>query len=62
MNSKTTTQKIGWVIFTIGAVYMIGLGWLYSWRVVPEANQFGSDAFSGHRRLVDKFPQTAPAD
>jgi hypothetical protein len=47
MNSNTsTTQKIGWVIFTIGAVYMIGLGWLYSWRVVPAANQFGSDAYS----------------
>jgi hypothetical protein len=47
MNRKTTTaQKIGWAIFTIGAIYMIGLGWLYSWRVVPAANQFGSDAYS----------------
>jgi hypothetical protein len=47
MNSnRSTSQKIGWVIFAIGAVYMIGLGWLYSWRVVPAANQFGSDAYS----------------
>ncbi len=51
MNSNTsitpTSQKIGWVIFLIGAVYMIGLGWLYSWRVVPAANQVGSEAYSG---------------
>jgi len=47
MNSnRSITQKIGWVIFMIGAVYMIGLGWLYSWRVVPAANQYGSDAYS----------------
>ena len=48
MKSNTSTsQKIGWVIFAIGAIYMFGLGWLYSWRVVPAANQSGSDAFSG---------------
>lgn len=41
------SQKIGWVIFAIGAVYMFGLGWLYSWRVVPAANQYGSNASSG---------------
>ena len=47
MNSnRSIIQKIGWVIFMIGAVYMIGLGWLYSWRVVPAANQYGSDAYS----------------
>ena len=45
--NSSTSQKIGWVIFTIGAIYMFGLGWSYSWRVVPAANQFGSDAFSG---------------
>jgi hypothetical protein len=39
MNENTSTaQKIGWVIFLIGAVYMIGLGALYSWRMVPAAN------------------------
>jgi hypothetical protein len=48
MKSNTsTTQKLGWVIFAVGAAYMFGLGWLYSWRVVPAANEFGSDAYSG---------------
>lgn len=51
MNSDTsitpTSQKIGWVVFLIGAVLMIGLGWLYSWRVVPAANQVGTAAYSG---------------
>jgi hypothetical protein len=44
--NTSTSQKIGLVIFAIGAVYMFGLGWLYSWRMVPAANQFGSDAYS----------------
>ncbi len=43
----STSQKAGWVILVMGALYMFGLGWLYSWRMVPAANQFGSDAFSG---------------
>ena len=43
----STSQKIGLALFMIGAVYMFGLGWLYSWWVVPAANQVGSDAFSG---------------
>jgi hypothetical protein len=48
MKSNTSTsQKIGWVVFTIGGLYMVGLGWLYSWRIVPAANQIGSDAYSG---------------
>ena len=48
MNSNTSTsQKIGWVVFTIGGLYMFGLGWLYSWWVVPAANQFGGAAYSG---------------
>ena len=48
MNGNTTTsQKIGWVIFLIGGVYMLGLGWLYSWWVVPAANQVGTEAYSG---------------
>ena len=46
MSNISTSQKIGWVIFTIGVVYMFGLGWLYSWRMVPAANQSGSDAYS----------------
>jgi hypothetical protein len=48
MKSNTSTsQKIGWVVFTIGGLFMLGLGWLYSWWVVPAANQIGSDAYSG---------------
>ncbi len=46
MSNTTGSQKIGWVIFTIGVVYMFVLGWLHSWWVVPAANQFGSDAYS----------------
>ncbi len=42
--NTSTSQKIGWVVFIIGALYMFGLGWLYSWRMVPAANQSGSDA------------------
>lgn len=48
MKSNTSSsQKIGWVIFTIGGLYMFGVGWLHSWWVAPAANQFGSAAYSG---------------
>jgi hypothetical protein len=47
MKANTSiSQKIGSAIFVIGAIYMFGLGWLYSWRVVPAANQVGSEAYS----------------
>ena len=42
--SSSTSQKIGWGVFLIGALYMLGLGWLYSWWVVPAANQVGAEA------------------
>jgi hypothetical protein len=42
----STSQKIGLALFTIGAAYMFGMGWLRSWWVVPAANQVGSDAYS----------------
>jgi hypothetical protein len=45
--NTSTSEKIGWVVFTIGGLYMFGLGWLYSWWVVPAANQIGSDAYAG---------------
>lgn len=45
--NTSTSQKIGWVVFLIGGVYMLGLGWLYSWWVVPAANQVGSEAYAG---------------
>ncbi len=44
--STSASQKIGMVIFTIGALYMFGLGWLYSWSMVPAANQIGSSAYT----------------
>lgn len=43
----STSQKIGLAIFTIGAIYMFGSGWLYSWKVVPAINNFGWDAMPG---------------
>lgn len=46
MSNTSMSQKIGWVIFTIGGVYMVGLGWLYSWQMVPAANQFGTSALN----------------
>jgi hypothetical protein len=46
-NNNSASQKIGWIVFWIGAIYMLGLGWLYSWWVVPAANQFGVEAYSG---------------
>ena len=45
--NNSTSQKIGWIVFLIGALYMLGLGWLYSWWVVPAANQVGTAAYSG---------------
>jgi hypothetical protein len=44
-NSTTTSQRIGWGIFITGGLYMFALGWLYSWRMVPTANQVGSTAY-----------------
>ena len=45
--NNSTSQKIGWIVFLIGVLYMLGLGWLYSWWVVPAANQVGTAAYSG---------------
>ena len=45
--NSSTSQKIGLVIFTFGAIYMFGSGWLYSWKVVPTINQFGWNALPG---------------
>ena len=48
MNSySSTSQKIGWIVFWIGAIYMLGLGWFYSWWMVPAANQVGAEAMAG---------------
>ncbi len=46
MNRKTSiSQKIGWAVFAIGVLYMFGLGWMYSWKMVPSANQLGPAAY-----------------
>ena len=48
MQSKTlTSQKIGWVVFGIGALYMLGMGWLYSWWMVPATREIGPENLSG---------------
>lgn len=47
MGNTSTSQKIGWAVFGAGGLSMFGLGWLYSWWVVPAANQYGSAAYSG---------------
>jgi hypothetical protein len=36
-----TSRTVGWVLFVIGALYMVGLGWLYSWWVVPATREAG---------------------
>ncbi len=50
--NSSLSQKIGWIVFGIGVIYMLGLGWLYSWRMVPAANQSGADAIAGLFGLV----------
>jgi hypothetical protein len=47
MQSKTMTSKIGWVVFLIGALYMLGMGWLYSWWMVPATREIGPENLSG---------------
>ena len=50
--NTSTSQKIGWVVFTAGVVYMLGLGWFYSWWMVQAANQVGMEAYSGLLGIV----------
>jgi hypothetical protein len=40
MQSKTS-RIVGWILFGMGALYMAGLGWLYSWWVVPATREIG---------------------
>ncbi len=50
--NSSISQKIGWIVFGIGVIYMLGLGWLYSWRMVPAANQSGAEAIANLFGLV----------
>ena len=40
MHGKTS-RTVGWILFVVGALYMLGLGWLYSWWVVPATREAG---------------------
>ncbi len=50
--NSSISQTIGWIVFGIGVIYMLGLGWLYSWRMVPAANQTGAEAIANLFGLV----------
>jgi hypothetical protein len=44
---KTTSRKAGQVIFGFGALYMLMMGWLSSWWVVPTIRQGGLEGLPG---------------
>lgn len=46
-SEKTPSLKAGWVIFGIGALYMLLMGWLASWWVVPTIQQAGLESLPG---------------
>lgn len=48
ISSEMKTAPItGWVIFGFGALYMLVLGWLSSWWVVPTIRQAGLEGLPG---------------
>jgi hypothetical protein len=44
---QTISSKVGWVIFGFGALYMLLMGWLSSWWVVPTIRQTGLEGLPG---------------
>ncbi len=44
---KTIASMAGWVLFGFGALYMLLMGWLSSWWVVPTIRQAGLEGLSG---------------
>jgi hypothetical protein len=44
---QTIASKVGWVIFGFGALYMLLMGWLSSWWVVPTIRQAGLEGLPG---------------
>jgi len=46
-NENTNSTKAGWVIFGFGALYMLLMGWLSSWWVVPNIRQTGLESLPG---------------
>ena len=48
LSSKSSTSTIaGWVIFGLGGLYMLLMGWLSSWWVVPTIRQSGFEGLPG---------------
>jgi len=43
----STAQKVGWGIYGIGALYMLLMGWISSWWVVPTIRQTGLEGLPG---------------
>jgi len=37
----TLSQKVGLFVFGIGLVFFLGVGWLYSWWMVPAIREYG---------------------
>ena len=37
----TLSQKVGLFVFGIGVVFILGVGWLYSWWMVPAIREYG---------------------
>lgn len=46
-SGRATSQKAGWTIFGIGALYMLLMGWLSSWWVVPVIRDSGLAGLPG---------------
>ena len=44
---SSTSRRIGLVVFGVGVLYMLGLGWLYSWWMVPATRESGPENLSG---------------
>jgi hypothetical protein len=47
VGERTNSLKAGWVIFGFGALYMLIMGWLSSWWVVPTIRQVGLEGLPG---------------
>ena len=48
VSSKSSISiKVGWVVFGLGALYMLLMGWLSSWWVVPTIRQAGFEGLPG---------------
>jgi hypothetical protein len=46
-SEKTTSRKAGWAVFWFGALYMLLMGWLSSWWIVPTIRQTGLEGLPG---------------